>query len=57
MLNETLNNINDTLMICENIDIKTINTEINYRSPNFLENPTKGALKIVKSDLEFYKAK
>ena len=37
LLNETLNNINDTLMICENIDIKTINTEINYRAPNFLE--------------------
>ena len=57
LLNETLNNIIDSLMAYENIDLKPINTEINYECPNFLENPTKIALKIVKSDFEFYKTK
>ena len=57
ILNETINNIIDSLILCENIDIKPINTEINYTIPIFLRNPTNGALKIVKSDIEFYKDK
>ena len=47
----------DSLIMCENLDIKPIHTEINYKSPNFLVNPTNGALKIVKSDIEFKKKK
>ena len=57
ILNETINNIIESLNNFEKIDIKPINTEINYTSPGNLENPTKASLKLVKSDVEFYKSK
>ena len=57
ILNETINNIIESLNDFEKIDIKPINTEINYTSPGNLENPTKASLKLVKSDVEFYKSK
>ena len=55
ILNDTLNTIIDLLILCENRDIKPINTTIYYTIPSFLENPTSGALRIVKSDIIFYK--
>lgn len=58
LLNETINYINNSLIICgSDIELASNNTIISYTLPNFLINPTKGALKIVKSDIEFYKKK
>ena len=54
ILNRTVNNIDNSLIVCQFHNLSEINTIVNYSIPNFLENPTKGALKIVKSDLEFY---
>ena len=54
ILNKTLKNIDNLLLICQNNNLSEINTKLNYSSPSFLENPTKGALKIIKSDIEFY---
>ena len=58
LLNETINYINNYLILCgSDIELASNNTIISYTLPNFLINPTKGALKIVKSDIEFYKKK
>ena len=59
ILNETIENINNLLLISENstIELKELNSEISFNIPDFLKNPTKPALKIVKSDIELYKLK
>ena len=54
ILNRTVNNIDNSLIACQFHNLSEINTIVNYSIPNFLENPTNGPLKIVKSDLEFY---
>ena len=57
LLNRSLRKINDSLIICENYNFSLINSTIKYMSPNFLKVATKTALKIVNTDLEFYKDK
>ena len=55
LLNKIINGMNGSLMFCEKgIELKNI-SKISYILPKFLINPTKGPLKIVKSDLELYK--
>jgi len=57
LLNRSLSKINDSLIICENSNFSLINSTLKYMTPNFLNVTTKTALKIVKTDLEFYKDK
>ena len=57
LLNRSLSKINDSLIICENFNFSLINSTLNYMIPNFLNMTTKTALKIVKTDLEYYKDK
>ena len=58
LLNDTINNINDYIILNDS-DIKIITniSEIVYSPPDYLINPTKNYLKIVKSDIIFYKSK
>jgi len=57
LLNRSLSKINDSLIICENSNFSLINSTLKYMTPNFLNVTTNTALKIVKTDLEFYKDK
>ena len=57
LLNRSLSKINDSLIIIENSNFSFIKSKLNYITPNFLNVTTKTALKIVKTDLEFYKDK
>ena len=57
LLNRSLSKINDSLIIIENSNFSFIKSKLNYMTPNFLNVTTKTALKIVKTDLEFYKDK
>ena len=58
LLNEIIKHINDSLIICHSdIELISNNSEISYNFPDFLKYPTKGALKIVKSDIDLYKKK
>ena len=59
LINETLENINNMLLTCENssLEIIQINPEISFSLPEFLENPTTPALKVAKSDIVLYKRK
>ena len=57
LLNRSLSKINDSLIIIENFNFIFIKSKLNYITPNFLNVTTKTALKIVKTDLEFYKDK
>ena len=57
ILNNSLNNIDNSLIVCNNPNISEISTTINYNPPNFLENPIKSSLKLVKTDLELYNNK
>ena len=57
ILNNSLNNIDNSLTVCNNPNISEISTTINYNPPSFLENPIKSSLKIVKTDLELYNNK
>ena len=57
LLNRSLSKINDSLSICENTNFSLINSTFNHAFPNFLNNTTKSALKVIKADLELYKEK
>ena len=57
ILNKSLRKINDSLNIYENYNFSLINSTIKYMFPSFLKVTTKTALKIVKTDLEFYQDK
>ena len=57
LLNRSLSKINDSIKLCEQYNFSLIDSKINYMTPNFLKVATKTALKIVKTDLEFYKDK
>ena len=57
LLNRSLSKINDSIIICENSNFSLINSTLKYMTPNFLNVASKTALKIVKTDLEFYKDK
>ena len=58
-LNKTKDKINNLLDFCENpnLEKKQINPNISLILPDFLQNVTKPALKIAKSDIELYKRK
>ena len=57
LLNETIENINNLLIICDNtsLEIPGINPNISFSLPDFLKNSTTRALKMIKSDVELYK--
>ena len=58
LLNDTINNINDYIILNDSdIEIITNISEIVYSPPDYLINPTTNSLKIVKSDIAFYKSK
>ena len=57
LLNRSLSKINGSLSICENTNFSLINSTFNHAFPNFLNNTTKSALKVIKADLELYKEK
>ena len=56
LLNQTIDNLNNSLIASQNHNISQINSSISS-FPSFLDNPTKNALKILKTDLEFYQGK
>ena len=59
LLNETLENINNLIIFCENssLELNEINPDISFVFPDFLQNPIKPALKVAKSDIELYQRK
>ena len=58
LLTESIKYLNNILEICDSgMELNPKISEISYNLPNFLINPTKGSLKIVKSDIELYKGK
>ena len=57
LLNNVLNNLNNSITLCQKLNITDIPSEINYTSPDFLVSPTKSDLKLVKNDLDLYKDK
>ena len=57
LLNRSLSKINGSLSICENTNFSLINSTFSHAFPNFLNNTTKSALKVIKADLELYKEK
>ena len=58
LLNKTIEKINNLLSFGENSSLlNEMNPNISFSFPNFLNNPTKPALKIAKSDVELYKRK
>ena len=54
LLNRSLSKINNSLSICGNTNFSIINSTLNHTIPNFLNNATKSALKVIKADLELY---
>ena len=58
LLNKTIEKINNLLSFGENSSLlNEMNPNISFNFPDFLNNPTKPALKIAKSDVELYKRK
>ena len=57
LLNETKDKINNLINYCENSNLEKNKINQTVIFPDFLKNVTKPALKIAKSDFEFYKRK
>ena len=57
LLNETKDKINNLINFCENSNLEKNKINQTVIFPDFLKNVTKPALKIAKSDFEFYKRK
>ena len=58
LLNKTIEKINNLLSFGENSSLlNEMNPNLSLSFPDFLNNPTKPALKIAKSDVELYKRK
>ena len=59
LLNKTIEKINNLLSFGENssLYINEMKPNLSFSFPDFLNNPTKPALKIAKSDVELYKRK
>ena len=57
LLNQSIDKINNSLILCQKSNISEMIGKKEYSLPDFLKNPTKNSLKFVKNDLELYMKK
>ena len=57
LLNQSIDKINNSLILCQKSNISEMIGKKEYSLPDFLKNPTKNSSKFVKNDLELYMKK